>query len=78
MNQLSPIQLLPARDRVAAALREAILSHQLLPGRELSLKDAAQMLGVSVTPVREAFRNAGSGGGSLNCAQPGCYCSWAE
>lgn len=56
MKQLSPIQLLPARDRVAAALREAILSHQLLPGRELSLKDAAQMLGVSVTPVREAFQ----------------------
>ncbi len=53
---LKPISLLPARERVAAALREAILSHQLEPGRELSLKDAAQMLGVSVTPVREAFQ----------------------
>ena len=26
---LNPIQMLPARDRVAAALREAILSHQV-------------------------------------------------
>ncbi|MGN0979430.1 MAG: GntR family transcriptional regulator [Candidatus Avoscillospira sp.] len=56
MTQLQPITLLPARERVAAALREAILSHQLEPGRELSLKDAAQLLGVSVTPVREAFQ----------------------
>lgn len=56
MNQLTPINLLPAREQVAAALREAILSHQLEPGRELSLKDAAKMMGVSVTPIREAFQ----------------------
>lgn len=56
MKQLTPINLLPAREQVASALREAILSHQLEPGRELSLKDAANMLGVSVTPVREAFQ----------------------
>lgn len=56
MNQLTPINLLPAREQVASALREAILSHQLEPGRELSLKDAAKMLGVSVTPIREAFQ----------------------
>lgn len=56
MKQLTPINLLPAREQVAAALREAILSHQLETGRELSLKDAAKMLGVSVTPIREAFQ----------------------
>lgn len=56
MKPLTPINLLPAREQVSSALREAILSHQLEPGRELSLKDAAQMLGVSVTPVREAFQ----------------------
>ena len=39
MTGLTPIQLLPARDRVAAALREAILSHQIQPGEELTLKD---------------------------------------
>lgn len=56
MNQLTPINLLPAREQVAAALREAILSHHLEAGRELSLKDAAKMMGVSVTPIREAFQ----------------------
>ena len=54
--ELSPITLLPARERVASALREAILSHKLEAGRELTLKEAAQMLGVSVTPIREAFQ----------------------
>lgn len=56
LNTLTPIQLLPARDRVAAALREAILSHQFAAGQELTLKDTAAMLGVSATPIREAFQ----------------------
>ena len=56
MNPLTPIKLLPARDRVAAALREAILTHSILPGEELTLKDTAEKLGVSITPVREAFQ----------------------
>ena len=56
MSMLEPIQLLPARDRVAAALREAILSHQFSEGQELTLKDTAAMLGVSATPIREAFQ----------------------
>ncbi|MDE7262763.1 MAG: GntR family transcriptional regulator [Oscillospiraceae bacterium] len=54
--ELHPITLLPARERVASALREAILSHQLKAGRELTLKETSQMLGVSVTPIREAFQ----------------------
>ena len=33
---LNPIQMLPARDRVAAALREAILSHQFAEGDHAS------------------------------------------
>lgn len=41
---LNPIQMLPARDRVAAALREAILSHQFAEGEELTLKDTAAQL----------------------------------
>lgn len=56
MEQLTPITLLPARERVAAVLREAILTHQLEPGAELTLKDTAKMLGVSSTPIREAFQ----------------------
>lgn len=56
MNPLTPIKLLPARDRVAAGLREAILTHSLKPGQELTLKDTAAKLGISITPVREAFQ----------------------
>lgn len=56
MNPLYPIKLMPARERVAAALREAIVSHSLQQGQELTLKDTAAMLGVSITPIREAFQ----------------------
>lgn len=56
MNTLTPIKLLPARDRVAAGLREAILTHSIQPGEELTLKATAAKLGVSITPVREAFQ----------------------
>ena len=48
---LNPIQMLPARDRVAAALREAILSHQFAEGEELTLKDTAAQLGVNAYGV---------------------------
>ncbi len=56
MNTLTPIKLLPARDRVAAGLREAILTHTIEAGQELTLKSTAAELGVSITPVREAFQ----------------------
>lgn len=56
MNTLTPIKLLPARDRVAAGLREAILTHSIEAGEELTLKETAAKLGVSITPVREAFQ----------------------
>lgn len=56
MMGLTPIQMMPARDRVASALREAILSHQFSEGQELTLKDTAASLGVSATPIREAFQ----------------------
>ena len=53
---LKPIKLLPARERVASALRKAILSRQLKDGDSLTLDQVAGELGVSVTPVREAFQ----------------------
>lgn len=56
MLGLKPIKLLPARERVAAALRKAILSRQIAEGEVLTLETTAQELGVSVTPVREAFQ----------------------
>lgn len=56
MLGLKPIKLLPARERVASALRKAIISKSIPEGAELTLENTAQKLGVSVTPVREAFQ----------------------
>lgn len=56
MPSLRPIKLLPARERVAAALREAILRRELKPLQEITLEEIAEQLGVSITPVREAFQ----------------------
>lgn len=56
MLGLKPIKLLPARERVASALRKAIISKSIPEGAELTLENTAQELGVSVTPVREAFQ----------------------
>lgn len=53
---LKPIKLLPARERVAAALRKAIISRQLKAGQSLVLDEIASELEVSVTPVREALQ----------------------
>ena len=56
MNGLKPIVLLPARERVASELRKAILSKQIATGKVLTLESVAEQLGVSATPVREAFQ----------------------
>jgi len=44
-----------ARDQVYLALREAIVSAELEPGRRLSENELGDRLGVSRTPVREAL-----------------------
>ena len=44
------------QEGVYRALREAILSGRFVPGRSVTLRGVASMLGVSVTPVREALR----------------------
>lgn len=55
MLGLKPIKTLPIREKIAANLREAILSKN--SGREiLTLESTAQELGVSITPTREAFQ----------------------
>ena len=56
MQGLQPVKLLPARERVASALRKAIISRQFKEGETLGLEATAQALGVSVTPVREVFQ----------------------
>ena len=51
MLGLKPIKTLPIREKIAANLREAILSKKI-PAGEIT----AQELGVSITPTREAFQ----------------------
>ena len=53
MNQLA---MMPARVRIAAELRKAIYAGEYKSGDELSLTDVANQLGISRTPVREAFQ----------------------
>ena len=56
MFGLKPIKTLPIREKIAATLREAILSQKIPAGEVLTLESTAQELGVSITPVREAFQ----------------------
>lgn len=56
MLGLKPIQLLPARERVAAALRKAIISKQISEGEVLTLENTAQELGVSLRLFVRLFR----------------------
>ena len=76
MLGLKPIKLLPARERVASALRKAIISKSIPEGAELTLENTAQELGVSVTPVREAFQILARDG-LLEVKQNRCA-SWVE
>lgn len=50
------IEVMPIRVRVTAILRKALLAGEFRPGEELSLTETAARLGVSRTPVREAFQ----------------------
>ena len=56
MLNLRPVKLLPVREQAAASIREAIITRNIKPGEILGLEATAKALGVSVTPVREAFQ----------------------
>ncbi|MCR4416436.1 MAG: GntR family transcriptional regulator [Ignavibacteria bacterium] len=47
--------LKPLRDKIASSIRESILTGKLKPGERLMELDLANQLGISRTPVREAF-----------------------
>ncbi|MBU5452452.1 GntR family transcriptional regulator [Pseudoflavonifractor sp. MSJ-30] len=59
---METIEVLPIRVRITAILRKALLSGEFAPGEELSLSETAARLGVSRTPVREAFQSLASEG----------------
>lgn len=53
---------MPMRTKIASIIRKEILSGEIKAGQELSLTETAQQLGVSRTPVREAFQTLESDG----------------
>ncbi len=65
----------PRLDDVYAALREAVLSGELLPEQSLSETRVAAQFGVSRTPVREAFRRLADEGFLRIVPQVGTFVS---
>lgn len=53
---MESIELMPTRVRVTSILKKALFSGEYKSGDELSLTEIAGKLGVSRTPVREAFQ----------------------
>lgn len=52
---MTPVRGERLAEQAYAALRDAILSHQLPPGTRLSVPDMARRLGISRSPAREAI-----------------------
>lgn len=59
---METIEMMPVRVRIASILKKAIYSKEYQSGDELSLTEIAAKLGVSRTPVREAFQTLASEG----------------
>jgi DNA-binding GntR family transcriptional regulator len=51
----APVQLVPAKDSASARIRERIHSGEFQPAVKLSIDSLATELGVSRTPIRDAF-----------------------
>jgi DNA-binding GntR family transcriptional regulator len=56
MINLKKIQMLPAREQVASILRSSILSGGISKGQSITLDSVGEQVGMSRTPVREAFQ----------------------
>ena len=56
------IDVVSVVDQVTIEIRRSILSGDLPPGQEFSLRKIAEQLGVSLIPVREALRRLESQG----------------
>lgn len=59
---MESLELMPVRVRITSILKKAIFSGEYQSGDELSLTDVAAQLGVSRTPVREAFQTLAAEG----------------
>jgi DNA-binding GntR family transcriptional regulator len=54
IKTVSPLERRTLGEKVYAALRELLISGRLAPGERITLRSAADALGVSIMPVREA------------------------
>lgn len=59
---MESLEIMPVRVRIASIVKKAIYSGEYKAGDELSLTDIAAQLGVSRTPVREAFQQLAAEG----------------
>ncbi len=59
---MESLELMPARVRITSILKKALLAGEYKSGQELSLTEIAEKLGVSRTPVREAFQTLAAEG----------------
>lgn len=61
-RKMEALELMPARVKIASVIKKAIYSGEYKSGQELSLTAVAEELGVSRTPVREAFQSLAADG----------------
>lgn len=54
-QKIAATELAPLRDRIADSIRSSIIDGRVKPGERLTEPEVAKLLGVSRTPVREAF-----------------------
>ena len=59
---MESLEMMPARVRITSILKKALLAGEYKSGEELSLTEIAEKLGVSRTPVREAFQTLATEG----------------
>jgi DNA-binding GntR family transcriptional regulator len=54
LSKLLPVERNPLWDQAYAALRASLMSGRFAPGQRILLRDVAEQLGISLTPVRDA------------------------
>lgn len=59
---MESLEMMPARIKITSILKKALMSGEYKSGDELSLTAVAEKLGVSRTPVREAFQTLAAEG----------------
>lgn len=59
---MEPMEMMPARVKIVSILKKALFSGEYKSGEELNLTTIAEQLGVSRTPVREAFQTLAAEG----------------